>query len=291
MLFSLRNKLLDDDAMLSRFRNRVWNTFSDLLDIYYDSCSLRFDMNDMNSLEAAYTLLFDIADTLGLDVADRESDIIYKMLHLEISSAPKYNYVYDFIEANLKAIFCHSTLSCGVQGLNLKRVQDATIEKYSQLLKDENQPYQLRNEELIPLVSDFELAEIEAATATDYNSVNKHIEKAWSFFASRKSPDYENSIKESISAVEAMCCIITGMTGTQATLGNALKKLEETGVHIHGGMKNAFSSLYGYTSDESGIRHGRIDFTSAPAEDAKYMLVTCSAFVNYLIEKWRSVNS
>ncbi len=24
----------------------------------------------------------------------------------------------------------------------------------------------------------------------------------------------------------------------------------------------------------------------APAEDAKYMLVSCSAFVNYLIEKW-----
>ena len=40
------------------------------------------------------------------------------------------------------------------------------------------------------------------------------------------------------------------------------------------------------TSDEDGIRHGGIDFKWAPAEDAKYMLVSCSAFVNYLIEKW-----
>ena len=39
-------------------------------------------------------------------------------------------------------------------------------------------------------------------------------------------------------------------------------------------------------SDEDGIRHGGIDFKWAPAEDAKYMLVSCSAFVNYLIEKW-----
>ena len=108
-------------------------------------------------------------------------------------------------------------------------------------------------------------------------------------YADRKAPDYENSIKESISAVEAMCCIITGLTGTQATLGAAIKKLKDNGVHIHRAMESAFSSLYGYTSDENGIRHGGIDFTNAPAEDAKYMLISCSAFVNYLMEKWSKV--
>jgi len=54
-------------------------------------------------------------------------------------------------------------------------------------------------------------------------------------------------------------------------------------------MESAFSSLYGYTSDENGIRHGGIDFKSVPSEDAKYMLISCSAFVNYLIEKWSKV--
>ena len=98
--------------------------------------------------------------------------------------------------------------------------------------------------------------------------------------------DYENSIKESISAVEAMCCIITGLTGAQGTLGKAIKKLKDSGVCIHSAMESAFSSLYGYTSDQDGIRHGGMDFKNAPAEDAKYMLVSCSAFVNYLIEKW-----
>ena len=48
--------------------------------------------------------------------------------------------------------------------------------------------------------------------------------------------------------------------------------------------------MYGYASDEDGIRHGGIDFKGAPAEDAKYMLISCSAFVNYLIEKWSKVN-
>ena len=35
-------------------------------------------------------------------------------------------------------------------------------------------------------------------------------------------------------------------------------------------MESGFSSLYGYTSDQDGIRHGGIDFKNAPAEDAKY---------------------
>ena len=105
-------------------------------------------------------------------------------------------------------------------------------------------------------------------------------------YADRQKPDYENSIKESISAVEAICCIITGETGSQATLGKTLKRLEDHGVTIHPSMGQAFSKLYGYTSDADGIRHGGIDFTNAPAEDAKYMLLSCSAFVNYLIEKY-----
>jgi len=56
-------------------------------------------------------------------------------------------------------------------------------------------------------------------------------------------------------------------------------------------MEKAFLELYGYTSDENGICHGGIDFASVPAEDAKYMLVSSSAFVNYLIEKWGKIES
>lgn len=54
-------------------------------------------------------------------------------------------------------------------------------------------------------------------------------------------------------------------------------------------MEQAFIKLYGYTSDEDGVRHGGIDFNNVPAEDAKYMLVSCSAFVNYLIEKYEKI--
>ena len=98
----------------------------------------------------------------------------------------------------------------------------------------------------------------------------------------REQPDYENSVKESILAVESICNIIMGTDN--AELGKALKKLEDIGIKIHSALREGFIKLYGYTSDKNGIRHcGGID-SKTTFEEAQYMLVSCSAFVNYLIE-------
>jgi len=51
-------------------------------------------------------------------------------------------------------------------------------------------------------------------------------------------------------------------------------------------LKRAFTALYGYTSDSGGIRHSLLEEDIAVTmEDAKFMLVTCSAFINYLKSK------
>ena len=66
-------------------------------------------------------------------------------------------------------------------------------------------------------------------------------------------------------------------------LGPALSKLEADG-HLHGGLKAAFSKLYGYTSDEEGIRHALVLNESAQVDeaDALFMLGACASFVTYL---------
>ena len=107
-----------------------------------------------------------------------------------------------------------------------------------------------------------------------------HLERAVELLADRQNPDYPNSIKESISAVEAVCKATTG----RDTLGDALKQLEGAGVTIHKALRAAWSSMYGWTSDADGIRHGSIDAPDADQALAKYMLVTCSAFVSHIIE-------
>ena len=74
-----------------------------------------------------------------------------------------------------------------------------------------------------------------------YMSIVKY--KANSFLADRNKPDYENFIKESITAVEAMSEIIIGIKGKEATLVNMLKKIEDRGIKTHGGLKSAFYKL------------------------------------------------
>lgn len=152
-------------------------------------------------------------------------------------------------------------------------------------------PYRILNGLVVPIVNEGELKTIAKTMNLEYESVSKHMHKALELYSDRQKPDYENSVKESISAVEAMCCIITGAEGGTATLGNTLKTLKNYGIKIHPAMEGAFIKLYGYTSDSGGIRHGSIEFVNVPGEDAKYMMVSCAAFVNYLIEKWIKIEN
>ena len=52
-------------------------------------------------------------------------------------------------------------------------------------------------------------------------------------------------------------------------------------------LRNAFSSLYGYTNDAEGIRHALLEEGNLTKADAKFMLVCCSAFINYALDSIR----
>ncbi len=51
---------------------------------------------------------------------------------------------------------------------------------------------------------------------------------------------------------------------------------------MHPALEAAFTKLYDYTSDAKGIRHALLDEDRVTFEEAKFMLVACSAFVNYV---------
>jgi len=136
---------------------------------------------------------------------------------------------------------------------------------------------------LAPISTEQEIETIETAQNVN-NLVKNHLDAALKLLSDKENPDYRNSIKESISAVEALAKIISG--DPKATLGTALKSIEKAGdIQIHDALKNGFLSLYGWTSDDEGIRHSLMDEPKLSQEDAIYMLVTCSAFINYLFVK------
>ena len=150
-------------------------------------------------------------------------------------------------------------------------------------LERENSAYRFVEGKVSEITSQAEIDAVESAIggAAAYPGVTVHLERALQHLSSRTNPDYRNSIKESISAVESLAKRISGEE--HATLGQALKELEKTH-SLHPALKNAFSSLYGYTSDASGIRHALMEEHTLEQADARLMLVCCSAFINYVID-------
>lgn len=145
--------------------------------------------------------------------------------------------------------------------------------------------YRIVNHCVTDMTADVELEAINEAILNSKDNVSEHFQKAVAHYSARPNPDVRNSIKESISGVEAVCRELTG----ENTLGQALKRLEDNGVVIHKMLKDEFTKFYVYTNDpNSGIRHALMDDdgTYVPTKDeAYYMLVSCSAFVNYLRRK------
>lgn len=152
-------------------------------------------------------------------------------------------------------------------------------------LKNEFSAYRFVDNIIVEINSKEEIVEIEKALNIDdkFRPIKTHLSTALKLLSDKKSPDYRNSIKESISAVEALAGIIIG--NGNLTLGQALKEVDKKH-KLPGSLKSAFSKLYGYTSGESGIRHALLeeDYT-VDIEEARFMLVACSAFVNYLVAK------
>jgi len=88
------------------------------------------------------------------------------------------------------------------------------------VLESEMSAYRFVGKYITQITSKEEISEIEEALRTPLKPVRIHLEKSLELLSDRKSPDYRNSIKESISAVEAVCKIITG--DKKATLGKCL---------------------------------------------------------------------
>ncbi len=156
----------------------------------------------------------------------------------------------------------------------------------NKILERELSGYRFIESTFIPVTDEVEIEAIQKAVSEGpFSGVHSHLKTAMEHLSRRENPDYRNSIKESISAVESMARELTN--NPKATLGDALTLLEKQG-QLHPALKKAFSAFYGYTSDEDGIRHAMMEEPDITISDAKFFLVSCSAFINYLKVKFPS---
>lgn len=259
--------ILQVDSMDDDLRNSLWNALS----MYYWSkvTSTYLSLND--KMETLVYMLYMFYFKLPADEVEDEWSKTYRAIR-DYFFACEWNEVYDFIE-----FIANSYPVDDYDDYNEEFKNQCNI-----FLEQEMSAYRFVGGQIVQITSEEEIIAIEEVltVAGPLQPVRDHIKVALGHLADRESPDYRNSIKESISAVEAICRIIT--SESKATLGQAIKKVKEK-VEIHPALEDAFGKLYGYTSDENGIRHSLMEQSSIDFEDAKFMLVSCSAFTNFLI--------
>jgi hypothetical protein len=247
-----------DDAL----RVDLWNL---ILDVYAD-------LKEESRWGDASPFLQDLwANFLRRPLDERQNfDRIRETLKQAVLKGPWYS-VYDLVEY----------LASEVEARQTDSLYELTIRLFNGILERNLAGYRFASGRITPIDSEIDISAIEDALSDSagMSGVQHHLQRALSLLADRQAPDYSNSIKESISAVESVCALITN----ERTLGAALKRLKDSGLTIHSALESAWSRLYGYTSDADGIRHFATEVPSVDQAQAKYFLVTCSAFVSLLI--------
>lgn len=275
MLFSQRKGLkpvrttMQVDSMDDVLKNSLWSALS----IFYFKRDLEPPLVSYHKdLQELFTKMWLDYFKKPLDELRNYYPDIYEELR-KMFFRYQYNEIYDFIE--------FITNNYPVDKTNQEFMNYCNI-----ILKRELSAYNFVGGVIAQITSEEEIEEIEQAleNTDSLNGVNTHLKTALERLSDRKSPDYRNSIKESISGVESISKLIA--KNDKAVLSDALKTIEKGKiVELHPALKKAFDNLYGYTSDAEGIRHSLMEESNLDFEDAKFMLVSCSAFVNYLISK------
>ena len=261
----------------SKTRVLISNKLFLLLQCFFERCDQNYLGDDQFNASNEFCKSI-LSDVFGEPISIPSSkafvwEAVFAQIGNVASYAP-YNEVLDIV-----------WYICNWLTSNYSGGSEIVYDRINELFEQEYVGYRFVKGKIVAITDKIEISEIEEASTVPITGCRAQIQKAIEFLADRRRKDYKNSIKESISAVETVCKVITG--DKNATLSGAIKILKTNGIRIHPSLETAFLKLYGYTSDEGGIRHGEGQFVSdVTFEEAKFMLVSCCAFINYLVAEY-----
>lgn len=265
--------IIQKDSVDDELRNQLWN----LLYIYY----LEHSQNHLYDLEPRYknllTRIWVRYFKARIDeMSNNGSQVVYKAKEYFLKS--DWNEMFDLLE------FIPNNYFEGENKSITNDINQSFFKHANDTLKHNLSAYRFVDGLLTEIVSEEEVSSIQQALtdSSPFVGVHTHLRRALELLTDRKKPDYRNSVKESISAIEALAKLISN--NAKDSLGASLDKIKGK-IKIHKALERGFKQIYGYTSDDSGIRHALTEESTCDFEDAKFMLVSCSAFINYLIVK------
>ncbi|MGE0498123.1 MAG: AbiJ-NTD4 domain-containing protein [Ramlibacter sp.] len=265
---------LQVDSVNADLRNSIWNVLHQF-----------YEYGAWTSVATNVAMHF---TKTTIDSIDTENWYSCKLWVREVFEKLKWNRLYDLLEflnhlhtKRMIAIDYHSGTK-EVSGTDFRAVVNFVLER-------EASGYRFVGTEIAPITDATEMGAIQdgvsAAAGAGLRGAEEHIRASVRMLSLKPQPDYRNAVKEAISAVESVAKILA--KNEKATLDEALKTISFKS-DVHPALKGAFSKLYGYASDSDGVRHAITEAATVDFAEAKYMVVACSAFVYYLIEKGRT---
>ena len=258
------------DEIDDKVKNRIWNLFVKCVDV------LRRELEGDYFIEKLWDEFFkeriDDLEYSSFDYMTGKKTYSLENIEFKFNQLKWYEY-YDFLEFLMK--------ESPLKGIISKEA--------NKIFEDENMECRVINYMIVPLIGEEEIREIEMGQKISdrYEKVRVHLKKAVELYAKRPQPDYKNSIKDSISAIEALTKIVTNKP---SATGVDLLKQFSSRFNLHPAFIEGLSKIYGWTSDEGGIRHSekKYPYLESGKDEARLMLVLCHAFVNYIIQKYEN---
>lgn len=113
-----------------------------------------------------------------------------------------------------------------------------------------------------------------------YRAARLLVGKAVDFYTAER-PDMENAAKEAIAALESLALVVTGLSS--GTLGACIKELKGKGL-VPPALAKALEAVWGYGSEEHGVRHGKRLASSVDPKEARFALNLAAAAILYLLD-------
>jgi len=156
------------------------------------------------------------------------------------------------------------------------------FEMLNRVLESRGCAYRFIAEQLVPLSNSVEAAEVASVADSAIPTVAAHIREARRLLPPNVGANPRDSIRQSIAAVEAALRHLAGNPG--ATLTDGLVAFETRHGALPASLRRALVTLCGYAANGEGARRDvSEEADGASGDQARLMLVTCSAFANYLV--------
>ncbi|MCJ8511509.1 AbiJ-NTD4 domain-containing protein [Acinetobacter lwoffii] len=257
-------EIIQKESINQDLKNRIWSCIYDNFYTYY--------LSDINFFSYSVHLIW-------RDFYKQQTDVFPFPPNEAVNQLKRFFLqeewfgIYDLIE---EIIILYSE--------EYSELQKIFIEEINKILDQENSAYRIINQQITEITSEQEIQSIEEAlkNSQPYSGIQQHLNQALKLMSDRQNPNYSKSMQEAISAVEGLAK--KTLEDDSITLGKAIPKLR-TKYAFHPNLMESLNKLYAYTCDENGIRHGSPHESNLSYIDAKFMLVACTNFINYLIEK------